>query len=110
MLLVTLLYMAILFVSGNPEWRPIVAGYLGLLLLGGCFISVGLLISSLTKNQIVAGVITFAVVPDAVDHQLARRTSRARRMRAVLIAPLDHRPLRRLRAGASSTPSTSSTT
>ena len=36
-------------------------GYLGLLLLGGCFISVGLLISSLTKNQIVAGVITFAV-------------------------------------------------
>ena len=61
MLLVTMLYMAILFVFGNPEWRPIVAGYLGLLLMGGCFISVGLLISSLTKNQIVAGVMTFAV-------------------------------------------------
>jgi ABC-2 type transport system permease protein len=61
MLLVTLLYMAILFVYGNPEWRPIAAGYLGLLLMGGCFISVGLLISSLTKNQIVAGVLTFAV-------------------------------------------------
>ena len=53
--------MAILFVFGNPEWRPIAAGYLGLLLLGGCFISLGLLISSLTKNQIVAGVVTFAV-------------------------------------------------
>jgi ABC-2 type transport system permease protein len=61
MLLVTLLYMAILFIYGNPEWRPIAAGYLGLLLMGGCFISVGLLISSLTKNQIVAGVMTFAV-------------------------------------------------
>ena len=61
MLLVTMLYMAILFVFGNPEWRPIAAGYLGLLLMGGCFISVGLLISSLTKNQIVAGVMTFAV-------------------------------------------------
>ena len=61
MLLVTLLYMAILFVYGNPEWRPIASGYLGLLLMGGCFISVGLLISSLTKNQIVAGVMTFAV-------------------------------------------------
>ena len=61
MLLVTLLYMAILFVYGNPEWRPIAAGYLGLLLMGGCFISLGLLISSLTKNQIVAGVLTFAV-------------------------------------------------
>jgi len=61
MLLVTLLYMGILFWFGNPEWRPLAAGYLGLLLMGGCFISMGLLISSLTKNQIVAGALTFAV-------------------------------------------------
>jgi ABC-2 type transport system permease protein len=61
MLLVTVLYMAILFIYGNPEWRPVVAGYVGLLLMGGCFIAVGLLISSLTKNQIVAGFLTFAV-------------------------------------------------
>ena len=61
MLSVTMLYMGLLFVYGNPEWRPVVAGYLGLLLMGGCFISAGLLISSVTKNQIVAGIITFAV-------------------------------------------------
>jgi ABC-2 type transport system permease protein len=61
MLLVTMVYMVILFRIGNPEWRPIAAGYLGLLLMGGCFISVGLLISSLTKNQSVAGFMTFAV-------------------------------------------------
>ena len=61
MLAVTLLDVALLFFFGNPEWRAIAAGYLGLLLLGGCFVSLGLLISSLTKNQIVAGVITFAV-------------------------------------------------
>jgi ABC-2 type transport system permease protein len=61
MLAVTLIYVAILFFLGNPEWKPVVAGYLGLLLMGGCFVSVGLLISSLTKNQIVAGVVTFAV-------------------------------------------------
>lgn len=60
MLLVTMLYMLILFKIGNPEWRPIVAGYLGLLLMGGCFLSAGLFISSLTKNQIVAGFLTFA--------------------------------------------------
>jgi ABC-2 type transport system permease protein len=60
MLVVTLLHMTILFWYGNPEWRPIAAGYLGLILMGGCFISLGLLISSFTKNQIVAGVITFA--------------------------------------------------
>ena len=35
--------------------------YLGLLLMGGCFVSVGLLISSFTSNQIVAGVVTFGV-------------------------------------------------
>ena len=61
MLLVTMIDIAILFKLGNPEWRPIAAGYLGLLLMGGCFIAVGLLISSLTKNQIVAGFMTFAV-------------------------------------------------
>jgi ABC-2 type transport system permease protein len=61
MLAVTLIHIAVVFIYGNPEWKPVVTAYLGLLLLGGCFISVGLLISSLTKNQIVAGVSTFAV-------------------------------------------------
>ena len=61
MLAVTFIHMAVLFVFGKPEWLPIVTGYLGMLLMGGCFISVGLLISSMTKNQIVAGMITFAV-------------------------------------------------
>jgi ABC-2 type transport system permease protein len=61
MLAVTLLYMAILFVYGNPEWRPLVAAYLGLLLMGASFVSIGLLISSTTNNQIVAGVVTFVV-------------------------------------------------
>ena len=59
MLVVTMLYMLILFRIGNPEWRPIAAGYLGLLLMGSCFLSAGLFISSLTKNQIVAGFLTF---------------------------------------------------
>ena len=61
MLAVTLIHVGLLFWFGNPEWKPIASAYLGLLLMGGCFISVGLLISSLTKNQIVAGVVTFAV-------------------------------------------------
>ena len=61
MLAVTLFHIAILFWFGNPEWKPIATTYLGLLLFGGCFISVGLLISSLTKNQIVAGAATFGV-------------------------------------------------
>jgi ABC-2 type transport system permease protein len=61
MLLVTMIHVALLFIYGNPEWKPIVTAYLGVLLLGGCFVSLGLFISSLTKNQIVAGMTTFAV-------------------------------------------------
>jgi ABC-2 type transport system permease protein len=61
MLLVTVLYIGILFVYGSPEWRPLLASYLGLLLMGGAFLSLGLLISSTTNNQIVAGIVTFVV-------------------------------------------------
>jgi ABC-2 type transport system permease protein len=61
MLAVTLIHIGVLFIYGHPEWKPIVTAYIGLLLFGGCFISLGLFISSLTKNQIVAGMVTFAV-------------------------------------------------
>ena len=61
MLAVTGIHLGLLFYFGHPEWKPILLGYVGLFLLGGCFISVGLFISSLTKNQIVAGMVTFAV-------------------------------------------------
>jgi len=61
MLAVTLIHLGLLFAYGHPEWKPIVTAYIGLLLMGGCFISLGLFISSLTKNQIVAGMVTFAV-------------------------------------------------
>jgi ABC-2 type transport system permease protein len=61
MLAATLPHIAVLFIYGNPEWKPIVTGYAGLLLMGASFISMGLWISSLTKNQIVAGMITFAM-------------------------------------------------
>jgi ABC-2 type transport system permease protein len=61
MLAVTVVHIAFLFIFGDPEWRPVATGYLGVLLMGGCFLSLGLFISSLTKNQIVAGMATFAV-------------------------------------------------
>lgn len=61
MLSVTLIHIGVLFVYGSPEWKPIATSYLGLLLLGGSFISVGLFISTLTTNQIVAYVTTFSV-------------------------------------------------
>ncbi len=60
-LLVSLIDIAFLFAYGNPSWQPILAGYLGLLLQGGCLLAIGTYISTTTKNQIVAGGATFAV-------------------------------------------------
>ncbi len=61
MLGMTLFHTAFLFLYGDPEWKPLVAGYLGMLLMGGSFISFGILFSSFTKNQIIAGFLTFGV-------------------------------------------------
>ncbi len=62
MLALSALNLIWLFVYGDPEVAPIVTGYVGLLLLGGGFIAIGLFISSLTRNQIVAGLLTYAVL------------------------------------------------
>ena len=59
MLAITVIHIGVLFLYSQPDWKPIATGYLGMFLMGGCFISLGLFISSLTKNQIVAAVITF---------------------------------------------------
>jgi ABC-2 type transport system permease protein len=45
-----------------PEWKPVATGALGLLLLSACFIAVGLFVSTLTRNQIVAGTLTFGLL------------------------------------------------
>ena len=61
MLAVTLPHIGMLYIFGRPEWKPILTSYVGLLLFGGCFVAVGLFISSLSKNQIVAGSVTFVI-------------------------------------------------
>ena len=48
-----------LFAIGEPDLGPILTGYLGILLMASCYVSVGVFASSLTENQIVAAVITF---------------------------------------------------
>jgi ABC-2 type transport system permease protein len=50
-----------LFAYGNPDWRPMAVGYLGLLLQGGAMLAIGTFISSTTKNQIIAAAATFVV-------------------------------------------------
>lgn len=61
LLLFTALNFAFLFKYGNPDWKPLAIGYLGLLLQAGAFLAIGTFISTLTKNQIIAGAATFGV-------------------------------------------------
>jgi ABC-2 type transport system permease protein len=58
----TLLYTVLLAVFGNPDPGPIAAGYFGLALQGALYVAVGLLASSLTRNQVVAAVVAFFVL------------------------------------------------
>jgi ABC-2 type transport system permease protein len=58
---VSALNLTFLFMYGKPDWKPILIGYLGLLLQGGCLLAIGTFISTLTRNQIIAGVAGFCV-------------------------------------------------
>jgi ABC-2 type transport system permease protein len=48
-----------LFAYGNPDLKPMLVGFLGLMLQAGALLSLGLFISTTTKNQIIAGAVTF---------------------------------------------------
>ncbi len=39
---------------GYMDWGPVIGGYLGLIFLGGAYLAVGLFVSALTDNQIIA--------------------------------------------------------
>jgi len=47
---------------GNPDGGPIIGSYLGLLLMGGAYLAIGIFISSLTENQIIAFIISIVVI------------------------------------------------
>ncbi len=62
MLGLTLLFPMFLFIFGNPDRGPIISGYLGIFLQAAAFLSIGLWASSMTQNQIVAAIVTFAAL------------------------------------------------
>ncbi len=62
MLALTLLYPVLFAIVYHVEIGPVCAGYLGLFLLGAAFIACGILVSSLTENQIVAAIATIGVL------------------------------------------------
>ena len=57
----TLIYAAVLSAYGDPDWGPIYSGYVGLVMLGAALVAIGLMISALTANQIVAAVVSLGL-------------------------------------------------
>src|SRR6202008_1754227 len=61
MLLLTAINFLWLLKFGHPDWQTLGIGYLGLLLQAGALLAIGTFISTLTRNQIIAGAATFGV-------------------------------------------------
>jgi ABC-2 type transport system permease protein len=61
LMLLGFLYIGLLFLYGNPNAKPLLGDALGLFLFGGALLSLGMWISTFTRNQIIAGVVAFAL-------------------------------------------------
>ncbi len=61
MVVITFGYVSTLFIYGNPDAKPLLAQALGLFLFGSALLALGMWISTFTKNQIIAAVVSFAV-------------------------------------------------
>ena len=62
LLAMTLYYPLLLFLFANPDPGPIYSGYLGLVLYGAAALSIGILTSTLTSNQIVAFIVSAGIL------------------------------------------------
>jgi ABC-2 type transport system permease protein len=64
LLIPTLIYVLLLRLKSTSglDYGPIFSGYLGILLVGALFISVGLFCSSLTRSQVIAAVSAVAIL------------------------------------------------
>jgi ABC-2 type transport system permease protein len=60
--LLTLAYALTLSFMGNLDGGALVGGYLGLIFVGATYLSIGVFTSSLTRNQVVAFVVSFVIV------------------------------------------------
>ncbi len=56
-LLLTLHIPIIVSMLGDPDWGVIASSYLGALLMGAAYLAIGIFVSSLTRNQIVAVIV-----------------------------------------------------
>jgi ABC-2 type transport system permease protein len=61
MMAIGLVNLSVLFIFGHADWKPMLAGFVGVGLMGAAILSLGMLLSTFTRNQIVAGSLTFGL-------------------------------------------------
>ena len=61
MLVPTLAYPIFISFLGQLDWGPVIGGYIGAVFLSAAFCAIGLLASSLTRNQIIAFIISMVI-------------------------------------------------
>ena len=61
LLAVVLANLSVLFIYGEADWKPMATGLLGVALMGAALLSLGMLLSTFTRNQIIAGMLTFGL-------------------------------------------------
>lgn len=61
-ILLTFTYPLTISILGNADGGSIVGGYLGLILMGASYLAIGVYISSMTENQIVAFIISLTII------------------------------------------------
>ena len=62
MLVLTLYFPLLLIIFAEPDPGPMYAGYLGLILYGAAALAIGMLTSTITSNQIVAGFVAMGII------------------------------------------------
>ena len=60
-LLLTLPLPLSLSLTGNLDWGPVIGGYVGLMLMGSAYLAIGLWVSGLTINPIIAFILTVVI-------------------------------------------------
>lgn len=80
----TLVYAGILAYYSEVDWGPVASGYVGILGIGALFLSVGMLATALTRSQLVAALLTFAMLIPLFAFGLLEMLSNGEAIRQVL--------------------------
>ncbi len=61
MLAPTVIYAVTVSFMGKLDWGPVIGGYIGALLLGASYCAIGILASSITRNQVIAFITAMSI-------------------------------------------------